>query len=128
MIAAGLGCRKNCTAEDILVAIAGAAARSRVNISEISILCAADFKRGEASLGRAANRLNLPLLFLPRERLEECASAVMTQSAHVAAVYGLPSLAETAALAGVGEGARLLAPRFTHGGAACALAGPDGSP
>ena len=90
----------------------------------------ADFKRSEAGLLRAAESLNKPLLALSVARLQAQSGAALTCSAHTLERFGVPSVAETAALAGafsVGDGApasppRLLGPRYVSGNATCALA------
>lgn len=122
MIAAGLGCRTGCPVEDILAAIAGAARQAGVCLDDISRLCAPDFKRHEIALTEAAKQLQRPIVFVAAETLAARAAQTKTHSDRVFARYGVPSVAETAALAGVGAPARLMGPRFTSGGAACALA------
>jgi cobalt-precorrin 5A hydrolase len=62
-----------------------------------------------AQLAALARALGLPLLAIEAEAL--AAQPVLTQSARVQALRGTGSLAEAAALAGAGPGARLLAPR-----------------
>jgi cobalt-precorrin 5A hydrolase len=47
---------------------------------------------------------------------------VKTRSARVGRHIGLPSLAETAALAGAGPGGELIVGRLAEGGATCAIA------
>ncbi len=122
MIAAGLGCRTGCPVEDILAAIAGAVEQAGVCLNDISRLCAPDFKRHEIALTEAARRLQRPLVFVAMEAMAMHAAQTETRSDRVIALYGVPSVAETAALAGLDAPARLMGPRFTSGGAACALA------
>ncbi|XIK08888.1 cobalamin biosynthesis protein [Mesorhizobium sp. AaZ16] len=50
------------------------------------------------------------------------AANTLTHSARSQAVAGTPSVAEAAALAAAGEGARLLGPRIVVGPVTCALA------
>ena len=127
MIAAGLGCRSNCPVEDILAAIAGAVEQAGVRVDDISRFCAPDFKRHEIALTEAAQHLQRPIIFVATEALAAYAAQTKTRSDRVFALYGVPSIAETAALAGVDAGApaHLMGPRFTSGGAACALASSD---
>ena len=68
----------------------------------------------------AAVALGLPLVYLPANIL--AAAAVVTKSARVTALFGTPSVAEAAALAGAGQGARLLGPRLASPAATCAIA------
>lgn len=60
-----------------------------------------------------AEAMQLPVLGVAREGLAP--QPTMTQSARVAARFGAGSLAEAAALAGAGPGARLLGPRVVSG-------------
>ena len=73
-------------------------------------------------LAQAAAQLGLPLVHLRLEQLQAQAPKALSRSAHVERHFGLPGVAETAALAGAGAGARLLGPRALAGGATCALA------
>lgn len=121
MIAAGLGCRKNCSLDDILGAIAGALESAGRSREDVAVLCAPDFKKDEAGLTNAARKLDRPLMFLSRERLAAQAAGAQTFSDRVLAIHDLPSVAETAALAGAAP-AQLLGPRYVFRNAACALA------
>jgi cobalt-precorrin 5A hydrolase len=60
-----------------------------------------------------AEAMQLPVLAVARERLAD--RPTVTQSARVAERFGAGSLAEAAALAGAGPGARLLGPRVVSG-------------
>ncbi len=73
----------------------------------LTALATADNKaRGLQALGKA---LDLPILPIQPETL--AAQATLTQSPRVHALYGTGSLAEAAAVAAIGPGARLIAPR-----------------
>ena len=131
MIAAGIGCRANCSAADILAALRAALSGAGRNLEEVRALCAPEPKRGEHALRELALRLGKPLLLVPLASLEPEAAGALSDSPHVRARFGLPSLAETAALAGArslagaGAAVRLLGPRHNAGGASCALAIAD---
>ena len=56
-------------------------------------------------LHEAAARLSLPLMFLPESSVKNVACKTETRSERVVQLFGLPSVAETAALAGAGGGA-----------------------
>lgn len=79
-------------------------------------------KQSEPGIAAAAARLALPLVYLPRAALEAAAPGAQTRSERVVALFGVPSVAETAALAGAGPGATLIVPRMASGGATCAIA------
>ena len=131
MIAAGFGCRTGCEARDLASALEQALASAGRVLSEVELLCAPEWKRGEPGLLDAARELGRPLWFLPLGALQAQSEAACTRSAQSLAHAGLPSVAETAALAGAlalaaGTCVRLLGPRQIAGGAACALAAATG--
>ncbi len=79
-------------------------------------------KQSEPGLAEAAKRLDLPLTFLSRETLRAQAVRVQTAAPHAEAAFGVPSVAEAAALAGAGPDAVLILGRIAEGGATCAVA------
>jgi cobalamin biosynthesis protein CbiG len=117
-IAIGVGCRKGVAAEVIVWHIAAATADLSPAIGLYTI---AD-KRGEAGLTAAAERLGLPLAFLPREALVSVAHLTVTPSPAAKARFGLPSVAEAAALAAFAGRARLIVPRRAGEGVTVAVA------
>jgi cobalt-precorrin 5A hydrolase len=122
MIAIGIGCRKDCPAEDIESLIAEALQRIAVthsNVKLYSILA----KQAEPGLLSAAERINFPLLFLEREVLAKMNDRVLTRSAKSLELYGVASISEASALAGAGLDAVLLLPRINNRTASCAIAG-----
>jgi cobalt-precorrin 5A hydrolase len=129
-IAAGVGCRAHCAPGDLVGALAAALERGGGDIADVRAIYAPDFKREDETLSLFAEHLQKALVFLPLADLERQAHLALTSSAKIAARYGLPSIAETAALAGAfscvpGGTIRLLGPRTIRGGATCALAAPE---
>lgn len=122
MIAIGVGCRKGCPAGDIVALVRSALTRLPGDARPGGIFSLAD-KRGETGLDEAAATLRLPLVFLDRAVLQRVAGGAKSCSRRVEALFGLPSVAETAALAGAGQGAVLLVERVTAPMATCAIAG-----
>ncbi len=123
MMVAGLGCRRGAPAEDVLAAITYALSVAGREATGLARLATSAAKAGEPGLRHAAAVLGLELLSLPEAALHAAAPHCLTRSARALEATGLPSLAEAAALAGAGEGARLLGPRVAAGRAAtCALA------
>ena len=128
MIAAGLGCRSGCSLEDVLAALTQALDRACRDLADVTLLCSARFKSKEPVLERAAEQLAKELLLLSEDELAAHAPHAWTSSPRVAALFQLPSIAETAALAGafaLGGRAvpvRLLCARQVAGGATCAIA------
>lgn len=116
MIVAGLGFRKDAGIDSLRDALARAGGQAAQ-----ALATAAD--KAEASAIRAlAAETSLPLYAIPLNVLRN--QPTLTQSARVLARYGTGSLAEAAALAAAGPGARLLGPRVTSqdGKATAALA------
>ncbi len=121
LIAIGVGCRKACSSEAIISLI-------RRGLAEIGPLqgerrlFTSESKRDAANLAEAARTLGFDLRFLGFEALAAAAPRAATRSARVERHIGLPSLAETAALAGAGAGGALIVARLAAGGATCAIA------
>jgi cobalt-precorrin 5A hydrolase len=126
MIAAGFGCRRGCALADLQAALEQALAHSNVSLADLRGLFAPDSKVHESALSELAKQLYKPLVFLPRDQLLAQSSRTLTHSAHSLEHYGVPSVAEAAALAGVTSLShatpRLLTARHVIGGATCALA------
>jgi cobalt-precorrin 5A hydrolase len=74
-------------------------------------------------LQEAAGRAGLDLVLLTLDELRAAAHLCVTHSEHSMKQYGIPSVAEAAALAGAGAGARLLIPRFVGRNATASVAG-----
>ena len=130
MIAIGLGCRRGAaTPPDEVVALV----REAIELLPEEIVPSGLFtlaaKAGEPGLAGAAATLGLPLFFLDHAALALVASEARHRSVRVEEMLGLPGIAETAALAGAGQGAVLLVPRLASASVTCAIAGhPEPSP
>jgi cobalt-precorrin 5A hydrolase len=66
--------------------------------------------------------MSVDLVECATDEMTAVAGRVLTVSARVAALRGVPSVAETAALVAAGRDARLLGPRVATSSAACAIA------
>ena len=119
-IAIGLGCRKGVSGEVIASLVREALAI--IGQPGAAALFTVDAKRPEAGLAQAAQALAMPLHFLTQEALAAVADQAQTRSPRVEALFGVPSVAETAALAGAGPGAVLILPRIARNDATCAIA------
>lgn len=120
-IAIGVGCRLGCAASAIERTVRQALQRVP-NGTPLGLFSVAD-KREEAGLAEAADRLGIPFVLLPHAALRDRAADIETNSPASRRRFNLPSVAETAALAGAGPGSVLLVPRIVHDGATCAIAG-----
>lgn len=118
MIVAGVGCRRGCPAEAIVVLVQRAARQAGVRVAA---LAAPEFKRDEPGLHGAAAALGLVLHFVDSAALGAVQASAPTRSAAALHATGFASIAEAAALAV--SGGRLLLPRIGEGAATCAIAG-----
>ncbi|MGX9964852.1 cobalamin biosynthesis protein [Roseomonas sp. F4] len=123
MMVAGLGCRRGALAEDVTAAVALALRTAGRRPAELARLATSATKAEEPGLRAAATALGLSLDAVAQPALLAAAPGCLSHSARVLAETGLPSLAEAAALASAGPGARLLGPRVSVARAVtCALA------
>ncbi len=79
---------------------------------QIKTLATLDRPAINGVLQEAARRAGLDLILLTLDELRGAAHLCVTHSEHSMKQYGIPSVAEAAALAGAGAEARLLIPRF----------------
>jgi cobalt-precorrin 5A hydrolase len=121
MIAIGIGCRRG-AARDAIIALICRARQAAGLEQGAAELFSLDRKAGEAGLIAAADLLGLPLRFLPAPDLAALDSLIVTRSARSEEETGIASVAEAAALAGAGPGARLVLPRIAADGVTCAIA------
>ncbi len=119
-LAIGVGCRKGASSAAIISLVRSAL--ERIAQSGASALFTTDAKKGETGLEEAAATLDMPLHFLGVDALKAVAAEAQTHSPRVEALFGVPSVAETAALAGAGPGAVLIVPRISGEGVTCAIA------
>ena len=120
-VAIGIGCRKNCPA-DAIEALARQALDRAPDAAPFGLFTLVD-KQAEPGLIEAAGRLGLELTYLSRDALKARAEDVRTRSHRAESLFGVPSVAEAAALAGAGPASVLIVPRIAANGATCAIAG-----
>ena len=121
LIAIGVGCRGGVAGEAIAALALRALAETGAPEGERRMFTLAA-KVGEPGLIEAARLLGVPLMPLALEALEAQAERIVTPSAAARKRFGAPNIAEAAALAGAGQGGRLLSPRLKANGATCAIA------
>jgi len=122
MLIAGIGCRAGTSAEAVLEALAAAVRECHIEQRSIDAIATASAKGSERGIIEAAARLRLPLVLVDSGAMRRVAESALTASTRVLALKGVPSVAETAALAAAGTAARLLAPRAATATATCAIA------
>ncbi|MGC2854419.1 cobalamin biosynthesis protein [Novispirillum sp. DQ9] len=113
IIVAGFGCRKGVSVEQVRAAYEAAGV-------EASELATAHVKAAEPALVAFAAALGLPLRAVPQDALAAAPAVTVSQASLREA--GVPSVAECAALAAAGPGARLIVPRVVVGPVTCAIA------
>jgi cobalamin biosynthesis protein CbiG len=122
VVAIGVGCRKGCPA-DVIEALVRQALGDAVSSTPLGLFTLVD-KQSEVGLNEAANRLGLDVIYLSREALRDRADDTKTPSPSAEKQFGVPSVAEAAALAGAGPASVLIVPRIAQDGATCAIARP----
>lgn len=125
MIVAGLGYRRGVTVEAILEVLSAALAANGIAQAQLGALAIPEEKDTESGIRDAARALSLPVITISSDAMQSAGAGALTVSARVQALKGVPSVAEAAALAAAGAGARLLAPRTTTPTVTCALATGD---
>jgi cobalt-precorrin 5A hydrolase len=128
MMVAGLGCRAGATAESVAEAFAAALERFGVARADVDALATESAKSREAGLLAFSAALGLPLIFVGASEMRAAAAGTVTTSERVIALKGVPSVAETVALAAAGRAARLLGPRVATATVTCAIAVGEGAP
>jgi cobalt-precorrin 5A hydrolase len=128
MIVAGVGCKRGAAALEIETAIRAALARAGVATSALDVVATIAAKSAEAGIKVAAENLGVAVMLLSETELQAASDRTETHSERVLALMGVPSVAETAALAAAGPNARLIAPRLIIGAATCALAASEAAP
>lgn len=121
MIAIGVGCRRGASADAIEALVRRAMAQLPTATGE-KILCSGEPKTQEPGLHAVAARLGMALRFVPIADLQAAESRVTIRSSAALAAHGVASMAEAAALAVAGAGAKLVVTKLTADGVTCAVA------
>ena len=121
IVAIGVGCRAGVAGKAIAALARRALEETGAPEGERRMFTLAA-KADEPGLIDAARIIGVALMALPLAALNAQAERILTPSAHAQARFGAPNIAEAAALAGAGEGGRLLGPRLAADGATCAIA------
>lgn len=127
MTVAGVGCRKGVTAEEIDAAIDAALEQAGRTADALSLIATSDGKGGEQGLIEAAHARGVQLVLVKPAALEAAGPRTKSFSPRIKEMFGVPSVAEAAALAAAGPEAALLVPRVVLGSVTCAIACDDGA-
>ncbi|MDI1285420.1 MAG: cobalamin biosynthesis protein [Reyranella sp.] len=126
MIVAGVGCRRDTSAEEVERVVRLALGMFRLAPERLDALATESDKALEAGLVEAARFLSVKLVACTVSDLDRVAGRVLTSSLLVLATKGVPSIAEASALVVAGQNARLLGTRVATERATCAIAIGDG--
>lgn len=127
MMALGIGCRRNASAEDIDAIITQVLVAAALSVHDVDVIATETSKLIEPGLIEAARQHDLRLVGLDVSELAKVSDLAVTSSERVQQLKGVPSVAETAALAAVGREARLVVPRISNETVSCALAYGEGA-
>ena len=128
MIVAGIGCRRGAAAHDVEAALCAALAHAGLAATALDAIATIAGKNREPGITSVAEKFGVRVVALPQSDLKAAGARAATHSPRVLALTGVPSVAETAALAVAGPTARLVATRRSVGGATCALAASGDAP
>lgn len=128
MIVAGIGCRRGAAAHDVEAALRTALAHAGLAATALDAIATIAGKNHEPGITSVAKKFGVRVVSLPQSELKAASDRAATRSPRVLALTGVPSVAETAALAAAGPHARLVAARRIVGGATCALAASGDAP
>lgn len=117
----GLGCRQGCSVDEVAELAQAVLQEAQCDHTALTALATVTSRLEERGLCALAQRWQLPLQGFPAERLAQERGA-LTASDLVLQHVGSPSVAEAAALAAAGEGARLLVSKRKSAAATAALA------
>jgi cobalt-precorrin 5A hydrolase len=127
MIVAGIGCRKGATQVEIDAAIDDALSQAKQARTSLRLIATSDGKANEPGIIAAAEARGVPLVRVTPADLEAAGSRTQSSSPRVKEMFGVPSVAEAAALAAGGPKVKLILPRIAIGPVTCALADMEAS-
>jgi len=123
---AGLGCRKGCSAEELLALLQAALVQSKLVFAELAGLATSEHKQAEAGLLRLSEQTGLTLALLSAAELDRYDARLEQRSTLSLSITGSAGVAESSALAQAerlsGQPARLLCPKIRSANATCAIA------
>ncbi len=126
MIVAGVGSRKEVTADEIERVVRMALGVFRLPAERLEAIATESGKATDEAYIRAAQRLSVKLIGCTLDELDRVSGQVLTPSKLVLETKGVPSIAEASALIGAGRNAKLLGTRVATEHATCAIAVGDG--
>ena len=126
MIVAGVGCRREISADEIEQVVRLALGVFQLPAERLDAIATESAKADDPAFPEAARRLSARLMTCTVDDLDRVAGQVLTPSELVLETKGVPSIAEASALVGAGRNGRLLGARVASASATCAIAIGDG--
>ena len=126
MIVAGVGCRREISADEIEQVVRLALGMFELPAERLDAIATESAKADDPAFPEAARRLSAKLMACTVDDLDRVAGRVLTPSKLVLEAKGVPSIAEASALVGAGRNGRLLGTRVATASATCAIAIGDG--
>lgn len=126
MIVAGVGFRRNTSADEIERVVRLALGMFELSAERLEAIATESDKATEPALPEVARRLSVRLVACTVADLDRVAGQVLTRSKLVLKAKGLPSIAEASALVVAGRNGRLLGTRVATERATCAIATGEG--
>jgi cobalt-precorrin 5A hydrolase len=126
MIVAGIGCRREITADDLEKVVRMALGLFQLPAERLDAVATESEKATDPAFAEVARRLAARLVACTVDDLDRVAGQVLTPSRLVLEAKGVPSIAEASALVVAGRNGRLLGTRVATALATCAIALGDG--
>lgn len=126
MIVAGVGCRRETSADEIERVVRMALGMFDLPVERLDALATESEKATDPAFAEVVRRLSVKLIACTVDDLDRVAGRVLTPSKLVLKAKGLPSIAEASALVVAGRDARLLGTRVATEHATCAIAIGEG--
>jgi len=121
-LVAGIGLRPDTSAADLRACLAQALSAAGLADEPVLRIATLAARSGEAGLIALAQERHAEIVAVPDDALKGFEAACATRSTRIAALYGVGSVAEAAALAASGPGGVLVQPRIATSRVTCALA------
>jgi cobalt-precorrin 5A hydrolase/precorrin-3B C17-methyltransferase len=118
----GMGCDRGAPPEEAIALAKQTLAWAGLSSQSVACVASIALKAGEPAIHEGAAALGVPARFFSAERLEAETPRLANPSDVVFEETGCHGVAEGAALAGVGEWGRLIAPKRKTGHVTCAIA------
>jgi len=126
MIVAGVGCRRETSADEIERVVRMALGMFDLPVERLDSVATESEKATDPVFAEVARRLSVRLVACTVDDLDRVAGRVLTPSKLVLKAKGLPSIAEASALVVAGREGRLLGTRVATERATCAIAIGEG--